>query len=42
VSVPSAFGAPVLAARIRVAPEDFRVEELPAEPLPISWTRLRA
>ena len=30
MSVPSAFGAPVLAARIRVAPEDFRVEELPA------------
>jgi tRNA pseudouridine13 synthase len=27
---PTAFGAPVLAARIRVSPEDFRVEELDA------------
>ena len=29
-SLPRAFGGPVLVARMRTAPEDFRVEELPA------------
>lgn len=29
-ALPGAFGAPVLSARIRTAPEDFLVEELPA------------